>query len=192
MSSFELDPAVSGNNKLAKSSKLLSSSLVHERVLSKFANRSSEVKYMRISNKSESKFCGYTNCPGIKAGGILISCGVNIDQFGNGNTSSSSLSWRRCKKEIHIECAHDKDSLYCILGDENEDDVLTVLCESHEKPLRYCKCKNVFEENKPMVLCNSCLDWFHFKCIGVEPNEISDDEIYTCDDCQEVPICLLV
>ncbi|GIL70383.1 hypothetical protein Vretifemale_1143, partial [Volvox reticuliferus] len=31
----------------------------------------------------------------------------------------------------------------------------------------YCLCRRLYDENEPMVACDNCDDWYHFRCVGL-------------------------
>ncbi|KAI8875617.1 hypothetical protein K501DRAFT_263530 [Backusella circina FSU 941] len=50
----------------------------------------------------------------------------------------------------------------------------------------YCRCNEYYDPEKEedvMFQCSTCEDWFHERCIGNFPEEISDFESYICREC---------
>lgn len=40
--------------------------------------------------------------------------------------------------------------------------------EINKEPI-FCICKKPDDNTRPMIECESCSDWFHFDCIGLNP-----------------------
>ena len=32
----------------------------------------------------------------------------------------------------------------------------------------YCLCRLPYDENRPMLACDHCSDWFHYNCVGLK------------------------
>ena len=53
----------------------------------------------------------------------------------------------------------------------------------------YCLCQQPYNEDRPMLSCDYCQDWFHYDCIGLHaPSDDEDDEDvapkdYRCPTC---------
>ena len=53
----------------------------------------------------------------------------------------------------------------------------------------YCLCQQPYNEDRPMLSCDYCQDWFHYDCIGLRaPSDDEDDEDvapqdYRCPAC---------
>ena len=50
----------------------------------------------------------------------------------------------------------------------------------------YCKCRMVNEEDKAMILCNVCKEWFHFECLHLDPNKSYSEVKWLCPDCDKL------
>ncbi|KAJ3977019.1 hypothetical protein EV361DRAFT_881145 [Lentinula raphanica] len=55
--------------------------------------------------------------------------------------------------------------------------------EEEEDDKLYCLCKARYDEDKPMIACDSCDEWYHMKCVGI-PEYMGDlvDQFY-CPPC---------
>ena len=90
---------------------------------------------------------------------------------------------RGCNKFVHPTCAYDIGSLTQPEGQEGEElPVLVARCEEHVRKLTYCICKSTYEEGAALIGCDSCKDWFHFTCLGLDPYQEYDD--FICDNCK--------
>ena len=85
----------------------------------------------------------------------------------------------KCPREYHLDCAFHQGGL---LMDDNG--VLSVFCDAHFKPILFCSCKEVYNENKPMIFCDECCDWFHYGCEGVS-GAVDSSKAYICKGCRE-------
>ncbi|KAK9819859.1 hypothetical protein WJX72_003401 [[Myrmecia] bisecta] len=53
----------------------------------------------------------------------------------------------------------------------------------------YCLCRQPYDEQRPMLSCDYCQDWFHYECVGLNaPNDDEEDEEvapedYRCPNC---------
>ncbi|TPX44179.1 hypothetical protein SeLEV6574_g04654 [Synchytrium endobioticum] len=56
--------------------------------------------------------------------------------------------------------------------------------EDSENPdATYCVCKSKYDEERPMVQCDGCHDWFHLDCIGLSTAQADQMERYLCPIC---------
>ncbi|XP_048586432.1 lysine-specific demethylase 7A isoform X2 [Nematostella vectensis] len=51
---------------------------------------------------------------------------------------------------------------------------------------QYCICRRPYEPEEFMIQCDSCQDWFHGSCVGIEEYQASDIERYHCPSCAEL------
>ncbi len=93
-----------------------------------------------LSGKKE---CNYCDEPG---GGALICC------------SNSG-----CRVRAHLQCALIHGSLQL-----ESDSTLLFSCDKHTEPIYFCTCKSQYEDQTPMIACDSCEEWFHIACAGLE------------------------
>ena len=47
---------------------------------------------------------------------------------------------------------------------------------------RYCFCNKPYDGSR-MVQCDSCLDWFHTKCVGIKWKQITANNEFLCTNC---------
>ena len=41
----------------------------------------------------------------------------------------------------------------------------------------WCLCRQPYNEDRPMLACDYCQDWFHYDCVGLRaPSEDEDDD----------------
>ncbi len=55
----------------------------------------------------------------------------------------------------------------------------------------WCVCNKKYDENKAMILCSGCYDWFHPECVDMtedEMNTIGSKEKYFCPGCEEMDV----
>jgi hypothetical protein len=48
----------------------------------------------------------------------------------------------------------------------------------------YCLCQTQHDGETPMIGCDNCEEWFHFKCIRMDPEVGEKLENYICAECQ--------
>ena len=68
-----------------------------------------------------------------------------------------------CRFKAHLPCAVGAGSLKL-----EEDGTLVFLCEKHTDPIVFCVCKNPYDANYNMIACDTCDDWFHNTCVGLD------------------------
>ena len=57
----------------------------------------------------------------------------------------------------------------------------------------YCLCKLPHDGERPMLQCDSCRDWFHWDCVGLNPpGDDEDDEEVAPADFQCPSCCVKV
>ena len=88
-----------------------------------------------------------------------------------------------CEKYYHIECAADTESEGGF-SLEADGQALTFHCREHLKPLLFCICCRPYEKEKGMIQCDSCQDWFHYRCLGRVEEERAEEEAFCCDLCK--------
>ncbi|XP_068758652.1 lysine-specific demethylase 7A-like [Montipora capricornis] len=47
----------------------------------------------------------------------------------------------------------------------------------------YCICRQTYDPSQFMIQCDSCEEWFHGSCVGIEEYQASDIERYHCPHC---------
>ena len=87
----------------------------------------------------------------------------------------------RCHKEYHLDCAFQEGGF--ILEDSGK---LTFHCENPFKPILFCICKEAYDENKAMICCDECGEWYHCTCVGMNPSDAANCETYTCPQCKQI------
>ncbi|KAI9012722.1 hypothetical protein BC832DRAFT_521979, partial [Gaertneriomyces semiglobifer] len=45
----------------------------------------------------------------------------------------------------------------------------------------YCICRRPYDGSEFMIQCEACEEWFHGKCVGVEPKRIKGS--WSCSSC---------
>ncbi|CAM5174326.1 unnamed protein product, partial [Eretmochelys imbricata] len=48
----------------------------------------------------------------------------------------------------------------------------------------YCLCRLPYDVTRFMIECDTCQDWFHGSCVGVEEDAAADIDLYHCPNCQ--------
>lgn len=85
----------------------------------------------------------------------------------------------RCNKFFHLDCAFHHGGLSL-----SDSGLLTYECDAHFKHVVFCKCRQKYENTKPMVYCDECFDWYHESCEKLNPDELVDMDQYVCLSCQ--------
>ncbi|XP_042540783.1 histone lysine demethylase PHF8 isoform X2 [Dipodomys spectabilis] len=48
----------------------------------------------------------------------------------------------------------------------------------------YCICRLPYDVTRFMIECDTCQDWFHGSCVGVEEEKAADIDLYHCPNCE--------
>ena len=56
-----------------------------------------------------------------------------------------------------------------------------VIAEEAEK--LYCICR-LADDHTRMIQCDSCEEWFHFRCVGLDESSLDDNFEYVCSKCK--------
>ncbi|XP_049623161.1 histone lysine demethylase PHF8 [Suncus etruscus] len=48
----------------------------------------------------------------------------------------------------------------------------------------YCLCRLPYDVTRFMIECDTCQDWFHGSCVGVEEEKAADIDLYHCPNCE--------
>jgi COMPASS component SPP1 len=49
----------------------------------------------------------------------------------------------------------------------------------------YCVCKTRYDEEKVMIACDRCDEWFHTQCVGIREEEVDLVDQFICPGCVE-------
>ena len=49
----------------------------------------------------------------------------------------------------------------------------------------YCICRLPESENSPMVQCDTCKQWYHFECLNISTDTITEECNWSCQKCTE-------
>ncbi len=60
---------------------------------------------------------------------------------------------------------------------------LSAMCPFHKKTPTYCICKKIDDGSDDFLECDSCCDWFHYKCESVNPD--NPPSKFTCHQCKK-------
>ncbi|KIK71042.1 hypothetical protein GYMLUDRAFT_33157 [Collybiopsis luxurians FD-317 M1] len=63
--------------------------------------------------------------------------------------------------------------------DDKEDD------KEEEDDKLYCLCKTTYDEDKPMIACDSCDEWYHMKCVEIPEHKGDLVDQFFCPLCAE-------
>ncbi|KXJ21067.1 Lysine-specific demethylase 7A [Exaiptasia diaphana] len=55
-----------------------------------------------------------------------------------------------------------------------------------ERSQCYCICRKPYDSSQFMIGCDSCGEWFHGSCVGIQEHQASDIERYHCPNCSAV------
>jgi hypothetical protein len=61
---------------------------------------------------------------------------------------------------------------------------MNVHCANHRKPQEFCICNGVEPADPGMISCDCCMDWYHYDCIGENPDKAKND-LYVCKSCED-------
>ncbi|KAI8833055.1 PLU-1-like protein-domain-containing protein [Chytridium lagenaria] len=48
----------------------------------------------------------------------------------------------------------------------------------------FCICKSKYDDDRPMIACDTCEDWFHFSCVNLSAGEAEAIQSYQCPICK--------
>ncbi len=65
-----------------------------------------------------------------------------------------------------------------------DNGILTFHCENHFKPVLFCTCKERYDDSQAMIFCDECCEWYHDKCVGLNPKDASRLDRYVCTTCK--------
>ncbi len=111
-----------------------------------------------------------------------------------------------CQSWVHPECTLKEGSQWSVIATTHEEEsvmeeggvqegkegtiasyggvpTLTAMCPVHKKTPTYCICKKIDDGSDDFLECDSCCDWFHYKCEGVDPD--NPPSKFTCRQCQK-------
>ena len=129
----------------------------------------SQAAHLAVNGKgSECSYCNDLN----SCNGLLLKCTYP----------------RGCHKYVHPTCAYDIGSLSQPEVQDGSDVAappLLARCEEHVRKLLYCICRSTYEEGAALIGCDSCKEWYHFTCLGLDP--YLEYEEFICDACKENP-----
>ena len=72
---------------------------------------------------------------------------------------------------------------------EGEDDPDSSIADSLEKEGEdedkavHCCCQQIFDDNSPMVHCDTCHEWYHYDCVSISHEQVKRTKKYTCPIC---------
>jgi hypothetical protein len=55
----------------------------------------------------------------------------------------------------------------------------------------WCLCKLPYNEDRPMLSCDYCQDWFHYDCVGLRPPSDDEDDEEVAPPDFKCPACCL-
>lgn len=94
------------------------------------------------------------------------------------NASASTEQLRGASAEAEA-LMHEASSLPLLVTEEIE--VLK------DKSKLYCLCYRPYDEQRPMLGCDLCSDWFHYECVGLQPpghdGPGAEDHLFECPAC---------
>lgn len=109
----------------------------------------------------------------------FLCCAVILDWFVNPTVAKSAISGDRLVEEDEVECRPEK--VPCSVLDENVDICLVrhyftveawkvvdgVMKKKEEIDEWLCSMCHHDLHSKPSIICELCLKWYHFSCVGL-------------------------
>ena len=71
----------------------------------------------------------------------------------------------------------------------SEGEALPVRLERECRQLRdaatlYCLCRLPYDQDRPMLACDYCSNWFHYDCVGLDPpGALHAANLHRCQGC---------
>ena len=84
-----------------------------------------------------------------------------------------------CNKKCHLDCEHITQDTGLVI---NDDCNLLFYCRDHFFVEKFCSCVKGYGEDKDMMQCDECKNWFHTQCVG---SSSKDFAISNLDDNNE-------
>lgn len=137
-----------------------SNDLLWKQVMDNVILKHPHVKHHWKEVSHNEKLC---SCCSELGGGALIKC-----------------SHDKCNKEFHLDCAYNTNGGFYLDYDGN----LEFECQHHFKPTTFCSCRKGYDENISYIGCDTCVEWFHYGCVGLTVKEANKLNNYTCSRCQ--------
>eukprot|EP00808_Paulinella_micropora_P030077 g69080.t1 len=53
-----------------------------------------------------------------------------------------------------------------------------------KKEKLYCICRKPYDDEQFYIHCDTCREWYHGACVGVEEGSVEEDDEYTCPSCK--------
>ncbi len=129
-----------------------------------------------------------------------------VSSHGHGGENNRETA-AACQSWVHPECTLKEDSKWSVSATTHEKEseakeegvqeekstatiasdggvtTLTAMCPLHKKTPTYCSCKKIDDGTDDFVECDSCCDWFHYKCEGVDSD--NPPSKFTCRQCRK-------
>lgn len=67
-------------------------------------------------------------------------------------------------------------------GDSNATNTSTA---GNKNKKLYCICKTAYDSSRFMVGCDSCHNWFHTDCLGLDEETVKKKKSWVCNDCRD-------
>ena len=89
-----------------------------------------------------------------------------------------------CDVTFHPQCALAK-KLHMKVTTETcfQSMQFEVFCSAHEPPRLYCLCKQPYEQDRFMIGCDGCDEWYHDSCLELDKDAVSGKIEYYCPSC---------
>ncbi|KAF8516218.1 hypothetical protein BU17DRAFT_51126 [Hysterangium stoloniferum] len=55
--------------------------------------------------------------------------------------------------------------------------------EPQQEERRYCLCRKPYEEDKVMIACDRCDEWYHPACVSMPEVEVDLVDMFICEKC---------
>ena len=84
------------------------------------------------------------------------------------------------RKRVHTETREDTKRAKSSTDDEEEEEEDD---DDEEDDSEYCICRRG-NDGSPMICCNRCGEWFHFRCVGLSKRAAEQMQEYVCQACE--------
>jgi len=115
--------------------------------------------------------------------------GMKENDFIKNRHCDAVLTTHKYSKDNHSDITHSHNELSNKVIDTNNHDIINSTTDDHidvndndvdydidddddrKRPL-FCWCRSNAEDGYEMIECDSCHEWFHFNCVGVDSNKL--------------------
>ncbi|KII93512.1 hypothetical protein PLICRDRAFT_394830 [Plicaturopsis crispa FD-325 SS-3] len=105
---------------------------------------------------------------------------VSVPAAARKSASASAAARSRSASAMPSQDGGEKDGMHMDVDDEGEDEE-----DAKEDDKLYCVCKTRYDEDRVMIACDRCDEWYHTQCVNMPDLEIDLVDQFICPPCVE-------